>query len=308
MSGSNTDGSPPVRRRRLVLMLPTDPSEEELVRDWTLSEADLKEVCRCCGDGHRLRFAIQLCVLRRYGQFVSDFAAVPVRIANHLCRQLNLAPVLFVEPPAREATDLDQEHRIREYLGFQHFTPAVRQRLEQELTKQASEGRLPPELLGHADVLLSSWKVILPAPTTLERLVSSVVAHAQEEIFQQISDKLPAAFCTKSDELLFVTTKARYSPLFRLKEYPPEPTPTAIISYIERVRLVQALGTSELDFTGLSPAHVGSLAQLARHYDATTSSASPRPNVMPLLRAFWLKPRRCCLIISWQCTTTSSRG
>ena len=90
MSGSNTDGSPPVRRRRLVLMLPTDPSEEELVRDWTLSEADLKEVCRCRGDGHRLRFAIQLCVLRRYGQFVSDFAAVPVRIANHLCRQLNL--------------------------------------------------------------------------------------------------------------------------------------------------------------------------------------------------------------------------
>jgi hypothetical protein len=60
MSGSNTDGSASVRRRRLTLTLPMDPSEEELVRDWTLSETDLGEVRRCRGDGHRLRFAMAL--------------------------------------------------------------------------------------------------------------------------------------------------------------------------------------------------------------------------------------------------------
>jgi hypothetical protein len=33
--------------------LPEEPSEEELARDWTLSEADRVEVLRCRGDDNR---------------------------------------------------------------------------------------------------------------------------------------------------------------------------------------------------------------------------------------------------------------
>jgi len=95
MSSSTTTGVTLVRRRRFAL--PTDPSEEDLVRDWTLSEGDLDEIRRCRGASNRLRFALQLCIFRRYGRFLSDFATVPVRLANHLGRQLDLAPVLFVE-------------------------------------------------------------------------------------------------------------------------------------------------------------------------------------------------------------------
>ena len=116
MRHSTTEASLPSRRRRFALPLPTDPSEEELIRDWTLSDSDLDEIRRCYRAGNRLRFALQLCILRRYGRFVSDFSTVPARIANHLGRQLDLAPVLFVELPVREATDLTHEQRIREYL------------------------------------------------------------------------------------------------------------------------------------------------------------------------------------------------
>jgi hypothetical protein len=38
----------------------------------------------------------QLCVVRNSGRFIGDFAAVPVRIANHLGCQLDLPPALFV--------------------------------------------------------------------------------------------------------------------------------------------------------------------------------------------------------------------
>jgi len=41
-----------------------DPSDEELSRDWTLTEADHVEVTRSRGETHRLRFALQLCALR----------------------------------------------------------------------------------------------------------------------------------------------------------------------------------------------------------------------------------------------------
>jgi uncharacterized protein DUF4158 len=76
--------------------LPVDPSDEELARDWTLSAADLEEVRKGRGPEHRQRFAVQLCALRALGRFVDDFAKVPVRIANHIGRQLGLPPSLFI--------------------------------------------------------------------------------------------------------------------------------------------------------------------------------------------------------------------
>ena len=49
---------------RLVsgIVLPEDPTVEELARDWTLSEADIREVLVCRGPDNCLRFALQLCV------------------------------------------------------------------------------------------------------------------------------------------------------------------------------------------------------------------------------------------------------
>jgi hypothetical protein len=99
-------------RHQPHLLLPTEPTDDELARNWTLSDFDCVEVRRCRGRDNRLRFAIQLCALRIYGRFINNFITVPVRIANHLCGQLDLPPVLFVEPPGREATDLD--HAIGE--------------------------------------------------------------------------------------------------------------------------------------------------------------------------------------------------
>ena len=85
-----------VRVRPTKLVLPADPADEELARDWTLSEADMAEVRHCRGDTNRRRFALQLCTLRNYGRFLDDYELIPVRILTHLSRQLDLPPVLFI--------------------------------------------------------------------------------------------------------------------------------------------------------------------------------------------------------------------
>src|SRR4029453_3860136 len=100
------------RARRHLLVLPEDPSDEDLVRHWTLSEADTREVLRCRGEDNRRRFALQLCALRTYGRFVPNQAVVPARFLNYRGRPLDFPPPLFLPPPHREATDLDQEQRI----------------------------------------------------------------------------------------------------------------------------------------------------------------------------------------------------
>ena len=71
-----------------------DPTDEELARDWQLSEQDLVEVRRCRSDDNRHSFAIQLCTLRAYGRFLGqDYGSVPIRIVNHVGRQLGMPPV-----------------------------------------------------------------------------------------------------------------------------------------------------------------------------------------------------------------------
>ena len=130
----------PVRAHRPVLVLPEDPSDDELLRHWTLSDADRREILRCRGDDNRRRFALQLCALRLYGRFVPNHMAAPVRILNYLGRQLDLPPTLFLPPPHREATDLEQEQRIRAYLQVQPFDATARERLTQWLALRAQDG------------------------------------------------------------------------------------------------------------------------------------------------------------------------
>jgi hypothetical protein len=111
----------------MTLVLPNDPSDEELARDWLLSEQDLVEVRRCRGADKRHSFAIQLCTLRAYGRFLGkDYGAVPIRIVNHVGSQLGMPPVLFAVPPERKETDAEHERRIRAYLGFRTFDAAAR--------------------------------------------------------------------------------------------------------------------------------------------------------------------------------------
>jgi hypothetical protein len=67
-----TETVPFVRGRSPRVLLAVDPSEEELARDFSLSEADKVEVRQCRGDDNRRRFALQLCVVRKHGRFLGS--------------------------------------------------------------------------------------------------------------------------------------------------------------------------------------------------------------------------------------------
>ena len=64
-----------VHHRPLAIILPEDPSQEELAQYWTLSTQDKQEVFKCRGEAQRRRFAVQLCMLHTYGRFLPK--AVP---------------------------------------------------------------------------------------------------------------------------------------------------------------------------------------------------------------------------------------
>lgn len=156
-------------RRRIAL--PSEPAEDELARNWSLTAADLAEIGRGRGDDHRRRYALQLCMLRTYGRFRDDYRQAPLRIVNHLSRQLQLAPVLFLDHPGRAQTEREQALRIRAYLGLESFDENVEARLRDWLREGVLEGRGAAVLLPRVEERLKGWRIVLPAPGRLDRIV-----------------------------------------------------------------------------------------------------------------------------------------
>lgn len=256
-----------LHRRAPSIVLPNDPSQEELLQVWTLSARDCAEVMRCRGDANRRRFAVQLCMLRSYGRFLPEATPAPVAMTNYLARQLDLPLVLFGEASGRLATETEQLKRIRDYLGWSSFDDQARQRLIPWLTQRATDDLLPIDLVSRAEDILRSWQIVLPARSTLEELVVSITARVQDDVYSRIAEGLPPELQRAMDDLLEVPSGAHRSVLFDLKEYPPEASHAVILRYIERYHFLRDLGLSVIDLSSLSAPMVRYFADTAKRYD-----------------------------------------
>ena len=225
MSSAARITSMPERRRQRGLSLPEDPSEEELARDWTLSDADRAEVQRCRGDDNRRRFAAQLCVLRQHGRFLDKYGDVPVRILNHLNRQLGLMPTVSLPEAEREATESGHQQRIRDYLGYRTFDEEARTLLEEHLRSRLAQGAWPEDLFDSAMDALHFWRIIPPAVASIDRIAAAIAAVGREEMFTRIASRLDPSTGPALERVLNVPPGQSRSLLFRFREYPPEATP-----------------------------------------------------------------------------------
>src|SRR5207249_9759516 len=89
-------------------------------------------------------------------------------------------------------------------------------------------------------------KVVLPAPSTLERLVAAVCARAREEIFTQVERRLTERTRAQLDQLLEASA-GRMSSFFRFKTPVPEANPEVIGDFIAQLRALEAFGTPVID-------------------------------------------------------------
>ena len=105
------------------------PTPEELAFDWTLSPQDIRRVLKHRGHENVLRFAVQLCVLKKHGRFLSDYARVPPTVLGYLCRQLDIQPLTALTGRARDNTEGDYQREIAAYLGWQPYDETVADRL-----------------------------------------------------------------------------------------------------------------------------------------------------------------------------------
>ena len=231
----------------------SDPSEDDLARDWSLTPDDLALVATCRGPDYRRRFALQLCMLRAHGRFLDDYRQAPVKIINHLSHQLALPPVLALDRSDRGQTERAQAQRIRRHLGLSRFDKATGSKMREALRDGVLGGRSGDELLIQAETILRGWQIMLPAIKTLERIVTSVVATTTADLFTSIAARLPEALRASIDLLVEVPAGDSRSSLFRLRDYPKSANASVIKGDIVRLGLIEDLLAAGTGLDDLDP-------------------------------------------------------
>ena len=282
------------RQRYQPVTLPQDFSDEEMARDWTLSETDKKEVNRYRTNS-RLFIAIQLCAVRLYGRFLVEVNDLSRRIVSYLNSQLELPPSLTISTPDRDATFSEQRKNILTYLGFSKYDDTAQASLETWLSKQAEQGYLPDELFLRAEQYLLSTKVILPGPSVMERLIISVCSDVHERLFESLYQQLSVEIRQAIDELLIAAPGDQRSLFYLLKEYPPSATITSIQSYLERYRSLDGTGIDAIESRIVDPAFMDYLYKLARRYNAKDIKRFKENKRYSLMLCFLLETRKVLL-------------
>jgi TnpA family transposase len=282
------------RQRYQPITLPQQFSDEELVRDWTLSTSDREEVAKYRKNS-RLFVAIQLCSVRLYGRFLHQVHDLSPHIINYLGRQLDLPPSLAIEVPERKATYTDHRQNIMEYLGFQRFDENAQEQLETWIEQQARRGTLPDTLFQQAEKHLFAQRVLLPGPSVLERLIIHVCSNVHGELFAAVFQRLSPALRQAIDQLLLVPDDEQHSAFYRLKEYPPAPSIASIQAYLQRYHTVAETGIDACEIPVLTPEWLDYLFKQAKRYNAKDLKRFAAYKRYTLMVCFLLETRKTLL-------------
>ena len=282
------------RQRYRPVTLPQDFSDEEMARDWTLSQTDQKEIGKY-RKSSRLFIAVQLCAVRLYGRFLLEINDLSPRIISYLNSQLDLPPSLTIAVPDRDATVSEQRKNILSYLGFSKYNDEAQTRLQAWLETQAQQGFLPDELFLRAERFLLSEGVVLPGPTVLERLVISVCSAAHERLFDALNERLSPALRQAIDDLLIVQPGDQRSLFYLLKEYPPSATISSIRRYLERYRALDNTGIDAIEAQAVDPAFLDYIYRLTRRYSVRDIKRFKERKRYSLMLCFLLESRKVLL-------------
>ena len=245
---------------------PTD--QRELVRHYTLSDADMAMIRRCRGDHSRLGYALMLCYLRHPGRPLHVNERPPAALVSFVAEQIDVSPEAFdgyrgsEQNRRRHATELQTRLRRRA------FGPRPAAELAGWLQWHAIENDRLAHLADLAVEECRRRRIILPPPRTLERLCVEARYRARREVQRRLTDGLSAEQRQQLDALTQRRAETSQSWLTWLRQMPEATKPVVMLGLIERLEHVHAIN---LDAARGHRVHQARLVRLAREACRTTA-------------------------------------
>ncbi|MCU5700767.1 Tn3 family transposase [Bacillus cereus] len=240
-------------------------SEDEWVLGtyYTFSKRDLEIINKRRREENRLGFAVQLAILRYPGWPYTHIKSIPDSVIHYISKQIGSTPSSLSLYPQRENTLWDHLKEIRNEYDFVTFTLKEYRMTFKYLHQLALENGDAIHLLHECIDFLRKNKILLPAITTLERMVWEARAMAEKKLFNTVSQSLSNTQKEKLEEIITSQhpSESNKTILGWLKEPPGHPSPETFLNLIERLEYIRGM---ELKTVQISHLHRNRLLQLSR--------------------------------------------
>ena len=243
------------------------PSDDyDLGSYYTFSQYDHEIINNHRRDYNRLGFAVQLALLRFPGWHLSDYKMIPNFLLNYIAKQVGAQADDFSLYTQRETTRWEHIEEIRQIYGYQNFTNREKQIISQIMLEYALENGNAEYLLRTTIDELRKQKIILPAITTLERVVWEVRQSAEERILTLLTTSLTPEQTGELDNLLSIMPGSSKTYLAWLREIPGNCSPDAFLAVSKKLVFLRNLQL-QIDTKGVHPNRLRQLSKVGARYE-----------------------------------------
>jgi hypothetical protein len=225
-------------------------------------------IARCRRSYNRLGLAYQMAFLRLMGRFPRH---QPIEVQQdllaYIAQRLGIDPK-DIERYAQRRQTLDAHaEQIRTYLGYHVFAEDERLLLSQFLDGEVEHLESVSALVTRAEDFLRTQQILLPATSTLRRLVMEERAAHRARLFDRMMGSLPRPLREQADALLLIGDDGP-SPLAQLKEPPGRASPRSLLSEMAKLTLIEETGLLKIDLSWIRSSLRKAMARRIRYSDA----------------------------------------
>lgn len=189
-------------QRDALTRIPTDLSDREIARHYTLTQKDLELISQRRRHHNRLGFAVQLAVLRFPGHPLRDLAEVPPRVLAAIADQVQVPASAFSRYGDRDHTLYEHLDEIRQTYHFRDWGWKDYLWLARELLPLALESDRPFPLIEHALDMLRTQRILPPGFLHLERFTWIILKAAERRLYRFLTSSLTLEHRARLDSLL----------------------------------------------------------------------------------------------------------
>jgi hypothetical protein len=257
----------------------------DLIRHFTLSEADEAFVGKFRGPANVLGAAVQLCALPWLGFVPDDVGAAPVAAVARLAERLGVPAGALAGYGVREQTRTGHLREVSAFLGWRVMGATEAGLLEEFLLARAMEHDSPKLLFGLACEHLASSRVVRPGVVRLLERVATARDQARAQTWALVEHLLPESRRAELDGLLVVDPALGRTRLSWLGEGPTQANPAAVRAELAKLAYLRSLGADGLDLSALPAQRRRFLAGVGRRLTGQALARRDAQRRYPILLA-----------------------